>query len=113
MSTPLRGPPKPRDERGPEPPDAWTFVTFAAMMLVVSGVIIGVGGILHGFPTFSEPAEPEDGATGDEDRLEAEDEATDGTEEATDSDEGSEASGENDADDGDEDDEPLFGGGDG
>lgn len=53
MSRRLRGPPKPRDEAGPDPIDAWTFITFVAMMLVISVVIVGIGGILHGFPTFS------------------------------------------------------------
>lgn len=66
MSKRLRGPPKPRDTAGPDPPDARTFVTFAAMMVVISVVIVGIGGVLHGFPSFSGPAEP-DGADTDND----------------------------------------------
>ena len=56
MSTDLRGPPRPRGRQGPDPPDARTFLTFAIMMAVITTVIIGIGGFLHGFPTFSEPA---------------------------------------------------------
>lgn len=67
MSRRLRGPPKPRDEAGPDPIDARTFVTFVAMMLVISVVIVGIGGILHGFPTFSGPAEPDGADAGDGD----------------------------------------------
>ncbi|ADJ14929.1 hypothetical protein [Halalkalicoccus jeotgali] len=62
MSTRLRGPPKPRSEGKPDPPDARTFATFAAMMLVIATVIIGIGGVLHGFPTFSEPVDPSQSA---------------------------------------------------
>lgn len=44
---------------GPDPPDAWTFITFATMMLVIAVVIVGIGGILHGFPSFSGLADTE------------------------------------------------------